>query len=138
MSLKGIMVIVLVLIFAVPGACGIRLSISGEEGGSSFYDTTTFDALDHDNLMVNSVVYGATLDQIASGDGDLHKSFGASNRRGERAIITADVANAGSWQYTQPAIAADATTASVTGFVLTATDADTDKMYQRSYKQAGR
>lgn len=127
MSLKGFMVIVLVLVFAVPGVYGISVSISGGEGGSSFYDTTIFDALNHDNLMVHSIVNGATLEQDASGQGDLHKSFGASNRRGERAQITADVINAGSWEYTQPAIAVDATTVSVTGFTLTATDANSIK-----------
>ncbi len=124
---KEIMTMMLVLVFLIPGAYGISVSIAGREGGSSFYDTATFNALDRDSLSVHSVVKGATLEQDASGDGDLHKSFGASNRRGERAQITADVVSAGSWEYTQPAIAEDATTASVTGFVLTATDADSIK-----------
>jgi hypothetical protein len=57
----------------------------------------------------------------------LHKIFGASNHLGEKAQITADVVNAGNWEYTQPFIAADATTASVTGFTLTATDANSIK-----------
>ncbi len=127
MFLKGIMAIALVLAFAVPGAYGISMSISGGEGGGSFYDITTFDALAQDNLIVRSVVNGATLEQDASGSGDLRKSFGISNRRGERAHITADVVNAGSWEYSQPVMVADATTASVTGFALTATDANSIK-----------
>jgi hypothetical protein len=124
---KGIMALILVLVFVVPGAYGISVSIAGSQAGSSFYDTMTFDSLNHDNLMVHSTVNGATLLQDASGSGDLHKIFAASNHLGERAQITADVVNAGSWQYSQPAIAADATTASLTGFALTATDAKSIK-----------
>ena len=124
---KGILALVLALVFFVPGAYGISVIMSGEESGNSFYDAATFNALDYQSLIVHSAVNGATLLQDASGNGDLHKIFGASNHLGEKAQITADVVNAGSWQYTQPAIAADATTASVTGFTLTATDANSIK-----------
>ena len=124
---KGIMALMLALVIFVPGAYGISVTISGEDSGNSFYDASTYAALDHQSLMVHSTVNGATLLQDASGSGDLHKIFGASNHLGEKAQITADVVNAGSWQYTQPAIAADATTASVTGFTLTATDANSIK-----------
>jgi hypothetical protein len=124
---KGIAALMLVLVFFIPGAYGINVIISGEESGNSFHDAATFNALDHQSLMVHSAVNGATLLQDASGNGDLHKSFGASSHRGETARITADVVNAGSWQYTQPAIYADDTSASVTGFTLTATDANSIK-----------
>ncbi len=124
---KGILALMLALVFFVPGAYGISVIINGEDSGNSFYDATTFSALDHQSLMVHSAVKGATLSQDASGSGDLHKIFGANNHLGEKAQITADVVNAGSWQYIQPVIAADATTASVTGFTLTATDADSIK-----------
>jgi hypothetical protein len=124
---KGIVALMLVLVFFIPGVYGISVIMSGEEGGNSFYDTVAFSALNHDSLMVHSAVNGATLLQDASGSGDLHKIFGASNHLGEKAQITADVVNAGSWEYTQPTIAADATTASVTGFTLTATDANSIK-----------
>jgi hypothetical protein len=124
---KGIVALMLVLVFFIPGVYGISVTMYGEDGGNSFYDATTYSALDHDSLMVHSAVNGATLLQDASGNGDLHKIFGASNHLGEKAQITADVVNAGSWQYTQPVIAADTTTASVTGFTLTATDANSIK-----------
>ncbi len=124
---KGIVVLMLALVFFVPGAYGISVTINGEDSGNSFYDASTYAALDHHSLMVHSVVNGATLLQDASGSGDLHKIFGASNHLGETAKITADVVNAGSWQYIQPVIASDATDASVTGFTLTATDADSIK-----------
>jgi len=124
---KGILALVLALVFFVPGAYGISVIMSGEESGNSFYDAATFNALDYQSLIVHSAVNGATLLQDASGNGDLHKIFGASNHLGEKAQITADVVNAGSWEYTQPVIAADATTASVTGFTLTATDANSIK-----------
>jgi hypothetical protein len=124
---KGILAMMLALVFFVPGAYGISVIINGEDSGNSFYDATAFSALDHQSLMVHSAVNGATLLQDASGSGDLHKIFGANNHLGEKAQITADVVNAGSWQYFQPVIAADATTASVTGFTLTATDANSIK-----------
>ena len=127
MSSKGIMLIMLVMVLVVPGAYGISVSVSGGDGGRSFYDNVNFNPLDHDNLMVYSTISAATLEQDASGIGDLHKSFGASSRRGEKAQITADVVNAASWEYTQPAVFADASTAWVTGFTLTATDANSIK-----------
>jgi hypothetical protein len=88
----------LVLVFIIPGGYGISVTMYGEDGGNSFYDATTYAALDHHSLMVHSAVNGATLLQDASGSGDLHKIFGASNHLGEKAQITADVVNAGSWQ----------------------------------------
>ena len=124
---KGIVALMLVLVFIIPGGYGISVTMYGEDGGNSFYDTATYAALDHHSLMVHSAVNGATLLQDASGSGDLHKIFGASNHLGEKAQITADVVNAGSWQYTQPVVATDATTASVTGFTLNATDANSIK-----------
>ena len=125
MSPRGIIEMLLVLVFLIPATYGISVNIAGSQSGSSFFDTTTFDALDHDSLSVHSIVNGATIAQEAIGSCDLHKSFGASSHRGEKAQITADVVNAGSWEYTQPIMTADGATASVTGFVLTATDADT-------------
>ena len=127
MSLKGIMTMMFVLVVLIPGAYGFSMSIAGSQGGSGFFDTTTFSAQNSDSLSVNSIVKGEAMEQVASGSGDLHKIFGASNRRGERAQITADVVNSGSWEYSQPAIYSDSTTASVTDFVLTALDADTIK-----------
>jgi hypothetical protein len=127
MSSKGIMTMMFVLVVLIPGAYGFSVSIAGSQGGSGFFDTTTFSAQNSDSLSVNSIVKGEALEQVASGSGDLHKIFGASNRRGERAQITADVVNSGSWEYSQPAIYSDSTTASVTDFVLTALDADTIK-----------
>ena len=124
---KGIVALMLALVIFVPGAYGISVTISGEDSGNSFYDASTYAALDHQSLMVHSTVNGATLLQDASGSGDLHKIFGASNHLGEKAQITADVVNAGSWQYFQPVISSDSTTASVTGFTLTATDANSIK-----------
>ena len=100
-------------------------SITGSQGGSSFFDTTTFNAQNDDSLSVHNIVYGAAMEQYASGNGNLHKSFGASNHRGEKAQITADVVDVGDWKYTQPVMAVDDATASVTGFVLTANDAYT-------------
>jgi hypothetical protein len=127
MSSKGIVTMMCVLVFLIPGAYGFSVSIAGGQGGSSFSDTTTFSSQNIDSLSVNSIVNGAALEQFASGSGDLHKIFAASSRRGERAQITADVVNSGGWEYAQPAIYSDSTTASVTGFVLTAIDADTIK-----------
>jgi hypothetical protein len=124
---KGIVVLMLALVFIVPGAYGISVTINGEDSGNSFFDATTFNTLNHQSLTAHSVVKGATLLQDAIGIGDLHKIFGASNHLGETARITADVVNAGSWEYTQPVIAADVTGASVTGFTLTATDANSIK-----------
>lgn len=117
----------LVLVFLIPVAYGVSVSISGTQSGSSFFDTTTFNAQNSDSLSANSIVNGAALEQYASGSGNLHKSFGAFNHRGEKAQITANVVNAGSWEYIKPIMAVDDLTASVTGFVLTANDAYTIK-----------
>ncbi|MDD4163446.1 MAG: hypothetical protein PHW87_13305 [Methanothrix sp.] len=57
----------------------------------------------------------------------MHKSFSATNHKGENAHIVADIVNAGYWEYNQPVISTDATSASVSGFGLTATDADSIK-----------
>ena len=138
MSSKGIMTMMLVLVFLIPGAYGFSVSIAGSQGGSGFFDTTTFNAQNSDSLSVNSIVNGPALEQIASGSGDLHKSFGASSRRGERAQITADVVNSGSWEYFQPAIDADSTSASVTGFVSDRHRCRYNKMQHHSYRQARR
>ena len=124
---KGIIAVMLILVFLIPGAYGISVSIAGAEGGSSFYDTATFNEPNHNSLSVHSTVNGATLEQDASGSGDLHKSFGANNHRGEKAQIMADVVNAGNWKYTQPSIVAGDTYAGVSGFLLTATNADSIK-----------
>jgi len=64
---KGIVVLMLALVFFVPGAYGISVIINGEDSGNSFYDASTYAALDHHSLMVHSVVNGATLAQDASG-----------------------------------------------------------------------
>lgn len=127
MLLKDLVKMALVLIFFVPGVNGISVGLSGSEADSGFSDTLTIDANKEDSVNVFSVMKGPALEQYASGSGNLHKIFGASNHNGERALITADVVNAGHWEYYQPFIYTDAISASVTGFGLTATGSDSIK-----------
>ncbi len=127
MSLKELVILMLALVFFAPGAQCISVSISGSQGGSSFSDTTTFNAQNGDRLSVNSIIRGATIAEDASGIGDLHKNFISTNHRGEKAQITADVVNAGSWDYTQPFIDVDNDHAGLSGFLLNAIDADSIK-----------
>ncbi len=127
MSLKAFVSMMVAFLFLIPGAYSLSVSLSGGDAGSSFSDNLAINAADSESLNIKSVLRGPALEQIASGSGDLHKSFGASSRYGERASITADVVNAGYWEYYQPSIYSDATSASVTGFGLTATEADSIK-----------
>ena len=92
-----------------------------------FSDSLTIDAKVEESVNVLNVMKGPVFGQDASGSGELHKIFGASNHNGERAQITADVVNVGYWEYYQPLIYTDAFSAHVTGFGLTATDADSIK-----------
>ena len=117
----------LALVLFIPGAYGLSLGFSGGDAGSSFSDRLTIDAKVEESVNVLNVMNGPVFRQDASGNGDLHKIFGASNHNGERAQITADVVNAGHWEYYQPFIYTDAFSAYVTGFGLTATDADSIK-----------
>ena len=127
MSSKGFIFMMLALVFFIPGAYSISVSLSGGDAGSSFSDVLTIGADVKDSVSVYSLVKGSTLEQDASGNGNLHKSFSATNHKGENAHIIADIVNAGYWEYNQPVISTDATSASVSGFGLTATDADSIK-----------
>lgn len=124
MSLRVLVSIAAAFLFLVPGAYSFAVSIYGGSGGSSFADELTINAGVQDSLLVKSVVNEATLAQDAMGSGDLHKSFAATNHKGERSSITADVVGAGYWEYYQPEIYTDPTSATVTGFAMTANDAD--------------
>jgi hypothetical protein len=108
----------LALVLFIPGAYGLSLGFSGGDAGSSFSDSLTIDAKVEESVNVLNVMNGPVFRQDASGSGDLHKIFGASNHNGERAQITADVVNAGYWEYYQPFIYTDAFSAYATGFAL--------------------
>jgi hypothetical protein len=127
----------LILVFFIPGVYGVSVSISGGQGGSSFFDTTAFDAQDSDSLSVNSIISGPVMAQDASGIGDLHKSFIATNHKGEKAQITADVVNAGSWDYTQPFIDVGDYHAGLSGFLLNAIDANSIKCVSSASNRLG-
>ena len=75
--------------------------------------------------------------QDASGIGDLHKSFIATNHKGEKAQITADVVNAGSWDYTQPFIDVSDDHAGLSGFLLNAIDANSIKCVSSASDRLG-
>ncbi|MDD4161816.1 MAG: hypothetical protein PHW87_04980, partial [Methanothrix sp.] len=92
----------LALVFFIPGAYSISVSLSGGDAGSSFSDVLTIGADVKDSVSVYSLVKGSTLEQDASGNGNLHKSFSATNHKGENAHIIADIVNAGYWEYNQP------------------------------------
>lgn len=127
MSSKGFIGMMLALIFFIPVAYGFSMDFSGGDGVNSFSDVLAIDTIAEDRLDIYSLARGSALEQHASGNGYLHKSFSANNHKGERAQITADVLGAGGWEYYQPTIYTDATSASVSGFTLTATDANSIK-----------
>jgi hypothetical protein len=54
---KGIMALMLVLVFIIPGGYGISVTMYGEDGGNSFYDATTYAALvsRQDNSVVKYI-----------------------------------------------------------------------------------
>ena len=136
-SWKELIILMLILVLFVPEVYGISVSISGGQGGSSFFDTTAFNAQNSDSLSVNSIISGSAIAQDASGIGDLHKSFIATNHKGEKAQITADVVNAGSWDYTQPFIDVGDDHAGLSGFLLDATDANSIKCVSSASNRLG-
>ena len=136
-SWKELVILMLILVFFIPDVYGISVSISGSQGGSSFFDTTAFNAKNSDGLSVNSIIRGAAIAQDASGIGDLHKSFIATNHKGEKAQITADVVNAGSWDYTQPFIDVNDDHAGLSGFILNADDANSIKCVSSASDRLG-
>ena len=137
-SWKELTILMSILVFFfIPDVYGISVSISGGQGGSSFFDTTAFDVQDSDSLSVNSIIRGPVIAQDASGIGDLHKSFIATNHKGEKAQITADVVNAVSWDYTQPFIDVGDDHAGLSGFILNADDANSIKCVSSASDRLG-
>ena len=135
MSLKELTI--LMLVFFAPCAQCISVSISGSQGGSGFSDITSFNAENDDIFGVHSVINGGAMAQDASGSGNLHKSFAANNHKGEKAQVTVDVVNADSWDYSLPFIYTGDTNAGVSGFLLTAIDANSIKCTSRASDRLG-
>lgn len=137
MSLRELAVLLLVLVFFAPGVRCIGVSISGNQGGSSFSDTTVFNAKNDERVSVHSIVNGGAMTQDARGNGNLHKSFTANNHRGEKAQVIADIVDAGSWDYSLPFIYTGDMYAGVSGFLLTAIDADSIECTSKASDRLG-
>lgn len=115
----------LALALLVPSACAIQVGLAGSSNGVGFTDGMTLTGTKDASLAVQNTVSGGTLSQTVTGGGrlDLHKTFTADDNAGEIAKIIVDVTKAGTLNYVQPAITTTSTSAALTGFTLTATDA---------------
>lgn len=123
--IRKIILLGLALVLLVPSAYAIQVGLAGSSNNVGFSDGMTLTGTKDAGLAVQNTVSGGTLSQTVTGSGrlDLHKTFTADDNAGEIAKIIVDVTKAGTLNYVQPAITTTSTSAALTGFTLTATDA---------------